>query len=146
MGEGDRLSPPGGAPRYGAHREAVPYLEQALATLRHLPETRQRSELAIDIRIEIRNALIPLGDWVRIGYHLQEAEVLARSLGDQHRLGRIVTFMMYPRRATGDFDAALKFGYEALAIARTLGDRSIEVVATFHLGDIHLSLSVSERL
>ena len=36
----------------GAHREAVPYLEQALGTLRHLPETRQRRELVIDIRLD----------------------------------------------------------------------------------------------
>src|SRR5262249_31166160 len=72
----------------GAHREAVPYLEQALGALRHLPETRQRSELAIDIRIDARTALNPLGDWARMLDHLQEAEVLARSLGDQHRLGR----------------------------------------------------------
>jgi tetratricopeptide (TPR) repeat protein len=107
--------------------------------LRHLPETRRRSELAIDIRIEIRNALVPLGDWARMGNHLQEAEGLARSLGNQHRLGRIATLMMFQRRVTGDFDAALKFGQEALAIARTLGDRSIEVVATHYLGDTHIA-------
>src|SRR5262245_8951284 len=94
----------------GAHREAVHYLEQALGTLRHLPETRRRSELAIDIRFEIRTALFPLGDWARMLDHLQQAEVLARSLGDQHRLGRIATWMVHPRKATGDYDAALKFG------------------------------------
>jgi hypothetical protein len=45
---------------------ATPFLTSSrLGTLRHLPETRRRSELAIDIRIEIRNALLPLGDWVR---------------------------------------------------------------------------------
>jgi tetratricopeptide (TPR) repeat protein len=123
----------------GAHREAVPYLEQALGTLRHLPETRQRSELAIDIHIDARNALNPLGDWARMLDHLQEAEVLARSLGDQHRLGRIATFMMFAWRVTGDYDVAFKFGQEALAIARTLGDRSIEVIATNYLGETHLS-------
>jgi tetratricopeptide (TPR) repeat protein len=123
----------------GAHREAVHYLEQALGTLRHLPENRRRSELAIDIRFEIRNALFPLGDWARMLDHLQQAEVLARSLGDQHRLGLIATWMVHPRRATGDYDAALKFGQEALAIARTLGDRSIEIFATLILGETHLA-------
>src|SRR5262249_3532790 len=120
----------------GAHREAAPYLEQALGTLRYLPETRRRSELAIDIRIEIRNALNPLGDWARMLDHLQEAEGLARSLGDPHRLRRIATLMVPQWKATGDYDAALKFGQEALAIARTLGDRSVEVVATNYLGDL----------
>jgi class 3 adenylate cyclase/tetratricopeptide (TPR) repeat protein len=121
----------------GAHREAVPYLEQALGTLRHLPETRQRIELRIDIRIEIRNALSPLGDWVRMGDHLEVAEVLARSLGDQHRLGRIAALVIMQWRVAGDYDTALKFGQEALAIGRTLGDRSIEVIATTYLGDTH---------
>ena len=58
--------------------------------------------------------------------HLQQAEALAKSLGDRHRLGRIATLMIMQCRATGDYDAALKFGQEALTIARTLGDRSIE--------------------
>jgi tetratricopeptide (TPR) repeat protein len=123
----------------GANREgeAVPYLEQALGTLHHLPETRRRSELAIDIRIDLRNALHPSGNWARMGEYLQEAEMLARSLGDQHRLGRIATLMILQRRVTGDYDAAVKFGQEALAIARTLSDRSIEVVAMNSLGDTY---------
>jgi tetratricopeptide (TPR) repeat protein len=123
----------------GANREAVPYLEQALATLRHLPETRRRSELAIDIHIDARNALYPLGNWARMLDHLQQAEVLARSLGDQQRLGRIVALMVLPWRVTGDYDTALKFGQEALTIARTLGDRSIEVVAMNYLGDTYMA-------
>jgi tetratricopeptide (TPR) repeat protein len=122
----------------GAHREAVPYLEQALGTLRHLPETLQRSELAIDISIEIRHALYPSGNWARMGEYLQEAEMLARSLSNQHRLGGIATLMILQRRATGDHDAAFKFGQEALTIARRLGDRFIEAVATLQIGDTHL--------
>jgi tetratricopeptide (TPR) repeat protein len=123
----------------GAHREAVHYLEQALGTLRHLPETRPRSELAIDIRMEMRNALLPLGDWARMLDHLQQAEVLARLLGDQRRLGRIAALMVHQWRIAGDYDGALRYGQEALAIARTLGDRSLEVVATSYLGDMHLN-------
>ena len=38
---------------------------------------------------------------------------------------------------TGDYDEAVRFGQEALSIARTLGDRSIEVVATSFLGLTH---------
>jgi class 3 adenylate cyclase/tetratricopeptide (TPR) repeat protein len=121
----------------GANGEAVSYLEQALGTLRHLPEAQRKSELAIDIRIELRNALLPLGDWMRMGDHLQAAEVLARSLGDQLRLGQIATLMMFQLRVTGDYDASLKFGHEALTIARTLGYRSIEVIATHYLGQTH---------
>ena len=38
---------------------------------------------------------------------------------------------------TGDYDQAVRFGQEALSIGRTLGDRSIEVVATSFLGQTH---------
>jgi len=120
-----------------AYREAITHLEQALGTLRHLPETRETTELTIDIHIDLRNVLDPLGDWARTGDHLHEAEVLARTLGDQHRVGRIVTFMASQCRDTGDYDEAVRFGQEALSIARTLGDRSIEVLATSHLGLTH---------
>ena len=71
------------------------------------------------------------------GEHLHEAEVLARTLGDQHRLARIATFMVIQCLVTGDYDEAVRFGQEALSIARTLGDRSIEVVATSFLGMTH---------
>ena len=39
--------------------------------------------------------------------------------------------------ATGDYDGAVQIRQEALGIARTLGDRSIEVVATTNLGGAH---------
>jgi class 3 adenylate cyclase/tetratricopeptide (TPR) repeat protein len=119
------------------YREAVAHLEQALEALRHLPETRETTELTIDIHIDLRNALDPLGDWARTGDHLHEAEVLARTLGDQHRLARIVTFMASQCRDTGVYDEAVRFGREALSLARTLDDRSIEVLATSHLGLTH---------
>jgi tetratricopeptide (TPR) repeat protein len=120
-------------------REAVTHLEQALGALRRLPETRGTTELTIDIRLDLRNALRPLGERTRIGEHLHQAEVLARRLGDQRRLARIATFMVIQCLGTGDYDEAVTFGQEALSIARTLGDRSIEVVATSFLGVTHIA-------
>jgi Tetratricopeptide repeat len=72
-----------------------------------------------------------------MGDHLHQAEVLARTLGDQHRLARIAVFMVNQCINTGDYDEAVRFGQEALSIARTLNDRSIEVVATNNLGQTH---------
>jgi class 3 adenylate cyclase/tetratricopeptide (TPR) repeat protein len=122
-----------------ANREAIAPLEQALGALRRLPETRETTELTIDIRLDLRNALLPLGDRARMGDHLHEAEVLARRLGDQHRLARIATFMVIQCLRTGDYDEAIRFGQEALSIARILGDRSNEVVATSFLGVTYLA-------
>ena len=122
-----------------ANREAIAHLEQALGALRHLPETRETTELTIDLHIDLRNALVPLGEWARMGDHLHEAEGLARTLGDPHRLARIATFMVTQCRVTGDYDESVRFGQEALSLARTLGDRSIEVVATSFLGLTHVA-------
>ena len=49
-----------------AHREAVGYFEQALSALGHLPEQRDTHEQAIDLRLALRSALLPLGDNERI--------------------------------------------------------------------------------
>src|SRR5881409_1348772 len=57
-----------------ANREAVAHLEQALAALHRLPESRETTELTIDIHIALRNALLPLGDEARMADHLHEAE------------------------------------------------------------------------
>src|SRR5438445_1214282 len=122
-----------------ANREASAHLELALGAIRRLPETRETTELTIDIHIDLRNALLALGDRARMADHLHEAEVLARTLGDPHRLGRIATFMVNLCVITGDYDQAVRFGQEALSIARTLGNRSIEVVATSNLGITHVA-------
>src|SRR5262249_33255339 len=73
----------------GANREAVAHLEQALGALRRLPEGRETTELTVDLHFDVRQALLPLGDRTRMGEHLQEAEGLARALGDPHRLALV---------------------------------------------------------
>src|SRR5262249_19717927 len=60
----------------GANREALPHLEQALGALRRLPESRETTERIIDVHIDLRNALHPLGNYARMGDHLHAAEVL----------------------------------------------------------------------
>jgi predicted ATPase/class 3 adenylate cyclase len=117
-----------------ANREAIAHLEQAIGALRHLSEARETTEMAIDIHIDLRNALLPIGDRQRMEETLHAAEMLARTLGDQRRLARIATFMVVQCLGTGEYAEATRFGQEALTIARALGDRSIEVVATSFLG------------
>ena len=41
-----------------------------------------------------------------MGGYLHEAEALARTLGDQHRFGRIATFMVLQRVSIGAYDEA----------------------------------------
>ena len=46
-----------------ANREAVSCFEQALTALGHLPETRETREAAVDLRFDLRTALVSLGEF-----------------------------------------------------------------------------------
>jgi predicted ATPase len=43
-----------------AHREAIVFFEQALGALRHLPESHEKLEQAIDLRFDLRSSLYPV--------------------------------------------------------------------------------------
>ena len=78
-----------------AYREAMGYFEQALSALPHLPETRDTREQAIDLRLALRSALLPSGDFGRILATLREAEALAEALDDPRRLGQVSVFLSF---------------------------------------------------
>ena len=60
-----------------ANTEAVLFLEQALAALSKQPDTRQKLEQGVEIRLELRNALFLLGEFDKLYSQLCEAESLA---------------------------------------------------------------------
>src|SRR5215831_14329970 len=76
-----------------AYREAVGYFEQALSVSPHLPETRETREQALDLHLTLRSALLPSGNLGRILALLREAEALAVTLGDPHRLAQVSLFL-----------------------------------------------------
>ena len=116
------------------YREAVACFEQALVTLRRLPERRDTLEQAIDIRLAMRNALLALGDYKAMFDLLCEAEALAKVIGDQRWLGRVSLYMSEYFRAEGDYDRAVASGQHALALAESVSDFSTQVVANVYLG------------
>ncbi len=121
-----------------ANREAVAHLEQALGALAHLPESRAKTEQAIDIRLDLRLALLPLGELERSLPYLREAEALAELLGDQHRLGRLSVYLTGQFYLMGDHDRALEYGQRTQAITNALRDFSLEVATNAYVGQIHL--------
>jgi hypothetical protein len=70
----------------------VAYLEQALGALRRLPETRETLAEAIDLCFELRSAIWAVGKLARVRECVQEAERLARQLGDPLRLGWVAVY------------------------------------------------------
>jgi tetratricopeptide (TPR) repeat protein len=121
-----------------ANREAVSCFEQALTALGHLPETRERLEQAIDFRFDLRTALHPLGEFERIFGYLREAEVLARTLDDQRRLGQMFVHMCHNLGNTEHQAEALTFGQNAQAIAESLGDVPLQVTGNLYLGAAYI--------
>src|SRR5206468_4537449 len=113
---------------------------QALAALDHVPESPARTVLAINLR---RNLVVPLeqlGEYNRALTHLEEAEILARTLDDRARLGRVLIQKTFLLRMTADHSGAIATGQQALAIATELGDRARQVAATHRLGQAYFAI------
>jgi class 3 adenylate cyclase/tetratricopeptide (TPR) repeat protein len=117
-----------------ALREGVACCEQALAALTHLPASRATQEQAIDLRFDLRTALWDLGEMKQMLDHLREAATIAEILDDQPRLGRVSAYMCRYFREIGDHDGAVESGQHALAVAETLGDFVLQVMANHYLG------------
>ena len=120
-----------------AYRGAVGWFEQALGVLQHLPERRDTIEHAIDLRLDLRNSLHPLGEFQRTLDPLREAEILAEVLDDQPRLGRVSACLSQYFRLIESPDRAIESGQRALVIAEALGDFALQIVSNVSLGQAY---------
>jgi tetratricopeptide (TPR) repeat protein len=135
-----------------ANPEAVVWFEQALTLLQQLPQDRTTIEQGIDLRIDLRDALMQLSEWDRVRDYLFEAQMLARNLGDQRREGWVASHLINYYVNTGDPVRAIELGPRALAAATAVADTAIEVWTNFHLsraynalGDYASAATVSRR-
>ncbi|OGA11609.1 MAG: hypothetical protein A2W68_12680 [Betaproteobacteria bacterium RIFCSPLOWO2_02_64_14] len=117
-----------------ANREAVAYFEKALAALSHLPETRATIEQGIDLRFDLRASLFALMDLRKAFGYVREAEELARGIDDQRRLARASVYTSHHLLLSGDASAARTLSQSAHAIAESLGDLPLRVVANLYCG------------
>jgi predicted ATPase len=118
----------------GASREAAQSLERALAAAERLPDGRPRLEQSIDLRLDLRVALAPLGEVERIVRYLEEARSLAATLGDARRGARASAVMSYCFHWMGQPSRGIETAREALAIASELDDRILAIEANYHFG------------
>jgi class 3 adenylate cyclase/tetratricopeptide (TPR) repeat protein len=122
-----------------AYREAVSCFEQALGALKHLPETRETKEQAIDLRLALRSSLWPSGDLGRILAYLREAESLAAALDDPRRLTQVLQFLSEHFRPMGAYDQASTAARRALALATASGEVALQAQANQRLGAAYLA-------
>jgi class 3 adenylate cyclase/tetratricopeptide (TPR) repeat protein len=123
-----------------AYREAVSCFEQALSALHHFPENDTTHEQAIDIRLDLRSALAPLGEYGRILDELREVTALATTLTDQRRLGQVSSYMLPHFNTMGDYGSAIATAQRILALDDTLRDFALQIAAHQHLGWAYLAL------
>jgi len=122
---------------HSAYREAAECLEQAITALGHLPTDGQGQAQAIDLRLDLaRPTLYQLGHVKRATAVLEEAEALARGLGDEFRLGRVTAHLIFCYRALGRKREAVDAGQRALEIAKRRSDLEIEIPANTSLGQV----------
>jgi TolB-like protein/DNA-binding SARP family transcriptional activator len=129
-----------------ANRDAVEFFDQALGTLASLPESRSTLEQAFDIRLELPQALIQLGDVRRALERLQEAKIVAERLDDDRRRCRVLSFMTIVHALFGELDEALAAGTQALENARRLGDVKLLIPATTILQQVHFYRGEHDRV
>jgi class 3 adenylate cyclase/tetratricopeptide (TPR) repeat protein len=115
-----------------ANANAVLLLERALAALNKWPDGREKLVHAIDLRLEIRNALFLLGEFERLYRYLKEAEAFAEKLGDQRRLGSVLNFLISYFVLMGNHQPATEIARRALDVGG--GEMSLNIVSHYYLG------------
>jgi class 3 adenylate cyclase/tetratricopeptide (TPR) repeat protein len=136
-----------------ANGEAVALFEQALAALVHLPASTTRSELGVDLRLDLRASLYQLGEWEKIFTVLGEAQELAVALGDDGRGGWISVQIGDALRQSGRILEALPPMERARAAAERCGDEGLRLavyqylsVCRYAAGDFHGALELMEAI
>ena len=117
-----------------ANKDAVAHYEEALIVQQHLPQSRTSDEDAIDLRFELRSALMVLGEFPRTLTVLREAQDLAKALGDTRRLGWAAGYLSNLLWEMGEQDEAIGHGQDALDVATRLDDTALKYLALRYLG------------
>jgi tetratricopeptide (TPR) repeat protein len=98
---------------------------------------RLRLEQAIDLRLELRAVLFPLGELSRIVEALGDAARIADAIGDRRRLGRALALTGNYYYEIAQSDSSIEYADRALVIAQELGDPGLEASVRFLLGQNH---------
>ena len=120
-----------------AGREAADSFERALTALGHCPDGRGTRELSVDIRCDLQGPLVGLGELTRMLDNLRQAEGLASALDDRPRLGKVSAHMTTCFWWTGEYERAVEAGRRAQAIAFSIGDLELQILANYRLGQAY---------
>jgi tetratricopeptide (TPR) repeat protein len=117
-----------------ANAEAAEYFERALAALQHVPRSRATLEQDVDLRLELRNALIALCELDRIGKCLDALEPLVAQLGDSKRAARLASFRCNQHFLAAEQRRAIEVGEAGLRLADEIGEQRLHPELLYRIG------------
>jgi predicted ATPase/class 3 adenylate cyclase len=117
-----------------AYVAAIERFDNALLALDRLPEDKARITDKMDVRLEMRTALWPLGRHEELAKRVREAGVVAEQVGDIARLANVHNYLTAHYWRAGEHRQAIEHGEKGIALAERAGDFSIRVTTMHHLG------------
>jgi class 3 adenylate cyclase/tetratricopeptide (TPR) repeat protein len=123
-----------------ANVEAAGFFQRALDVLRRLPESRTTLEQAIDLRFELRNALLGLGATDRILQCLEELEPLLDAIGDKLRRARYAAFRCNYHFLAAENRRAMAYGNAGVVLADECGESALKGELLYRVGQSYHNL------
>ena len=120
------------ASQRSANQEARQFFQTGLRALEYLPQSRANLQQAVDLRLELRNALYFLSEFDELHRCLREAESIAQRISDDRRLGRVVNFLNSYYGIVGEHRRSIELGTRGLQI--NLDDVELNTVTHYYMG------------
>lgn len=117
-----------------AYVAAIERFEDALFALDHLPDDEAHINDKMDVRLEMRTALWPLGRHDQLAKRVREAGDLAEQVGDIARLANVHNYLTAHYWRAGEHRKAIEHGEKGIALAERAGDFSVRVTTMHHFG------------
>ncbi len=117
-----------------AYQSAIEWFDEALAALDKSPNDRVRIKDKIDVRLEMRTALWPLGRHEELERRISEAGKLAEQAGETALLANVYNYLTAHYWQAGEHAKAIKLGERGIGLAEEAGDFSVRVTTMQHLG------------
>jgi len=129
-----------------AYPAAIERFEDALTALDHLPDDDETYQVdKMDIRLEMRTALWPLGRHDELARRVREAGELAERAGDTARLANVHNYLTAHHWRAGEHALAIDHGETGIDLAERAGDFSVLYTTLQHLGIAYNARGEFER-
>lgn len=118
-------------------RESLAHFDRARRALDNSAKGPERTRKLVELCLERRNALFPMGEFKDVGLALDEAALHARALGDQVLLARVLAYQGHYSTFMGRHDEAFKALDQtraSLQQRRFAGDTMLALLLNYYQG------------